>query len=976
MATINGTAGDDTLNGTSESDTLNGLAGNDRLYDDMSGSDSFFGGDGDDNLSIYRRRLSFSDPGPGALLLDGGSGADVLYYQGSSGNIQPTPTLFQDAVTLRGGDGDDQMSAFGFDKLTVDGGAGTDTLTVGFEFRTGAVILNGSTPTMSSAITLGGASIGTLTGVERFNVTGGSGGDQLTGGRLADTLSGGDGDDFLDAGFVLSGLFARVPVTDGVIDLLDGGAGNDRLAGGGEDTLLGGDGDDVINVGGFFNTGGTGGLADGGAGADTFNVFAATSVRTGAGSDKLVFDQTFRSSVRITVLDFTIGGPEADKLELRNFTTQPVLLSQEGADALVILGAGDPSSSTSILLKGIGVDQLTAANFIAYTPPTLTYQVGQGGDDRLTGTDGADGLIGQAGADVLIGLGGDDVLQGGLGNDVLDGGAGADQLFGGEGDDQITGGDGADTLYGGDGADTLTGGAGDDQIVGGAGADVIQGGDGNDTISDTDSRGVINIDGGAGDDVITVGSEVTGRVVGGDGLDTLIVSRLDLSSLAITGVERLSGFISGTPDQLNPFSFSAGSQITLTSAGVLDLTGKVFAAPMASAVSITGSKGADVIVGGDEVDAITGGGGQDTLTGGGGADRFIFYKSDSVSGAIDSITDFVSGQDMLYLGLNSPSVSLVRVSDTATLLFATEADGANTVIGVNGSLQGGDVLTGASSPLSLDMVGRDNAADLLIGGAGNDKLFGLSGSDTLSGGAGDDQLFGDAGADVLTGGAGADRFAYRGFDDSNAASGYDIVTDFVSGIDGVDLYYLNNLQSVALVRSGGGTFLFAATSGGQVQVGFTGAVQGTDLINPFGTAAAFGYDVVGEGVGETLTGSTGNDRLFGLAGNDILNGGAGNDILYGDAGADLLTGGAGADVFAYRGGTDSPVSAFDVITDFQTGADKIDLRGVHISAADKYGFVVQNGSTLLFLDQGGDGVSEFLIVVQNVTTLQTSDILF
>lgn len=414
--------------------------------------------------------------------------------------------------------------------------------------------------------------------------------------------------------------------------------------------------------------------------------------------------------------------------------------------------------------------------------------------------------------------------------------------------------------------------------------------------------------------------------------------------------------------------------------------------------TLSGLGGNDVLDGGSGNDVLIGGLGQDTLTGGAGSDRFRFgaqyfggssardpfsiQRLDSDASAIDSITDFTSGIDRLELV--SPGISsnpaLVRTA-AGTLLFATVTDSFNHnfqfVIGVNGTIQGGDVFLGVGNDQnpSVDMVG-DARADILIGGSGADRLFGGGGSDTLDGGAGNDQLFGDAGADVLTGGPGADRFAYRGASDSNATDGYDIITDFLSGTDTLDFSYLNGVQGIALVRSGGGTIVFASTPDGQVQVGVASAVQGTDLINPFGSAVSFGYDLVGESLAETLNGGSGNDHIFGMGGNDVIFGGAGDDILYGDSGADVLTGGAGSDTFAYRNIGDSTASGFDTITDFQVGLDKIDLRGVHTSAADKYGFAVSGTNTLLFYDAGGDGTNEMVILLSNVTTLKASDILF
>ncbi|OBQ32378.1 MAG: hypothetical protein AN487_22485, partial [Anabaena sp. CRKS33] len=61
----------------------------------------------------------------------------------------------------------------------------------------------------------------------------------------------------------------------------------------------------------------------------------------------------------------------------------------------------------------------------------------------------------------------------------------------------------------------------------------------------------------------------------------------------------------------------------------------------------------------------------------------------------------------------------------------------------------------------------------------------------------------------------------------------------------------------------------------------------------------------------------------GGTGNDTLNGSAGNDILTGGVGKDSLTGGLGVDRFNYSVLTDSLLSNFDVVSDFNatTGND-------------------------------------------------------
>ena len=74
--------------------------------------------------------------------------------------------------------------------------------------------------------------------------------------------------------------------------------------------------------------------------------------------------------------------------------------------------------------------------------------------------------------------------------------------------------------------------------------------------------------------------------------------------------------------------------------------------------------------------------------------------------------------------------------------------------------------------------------------------------------------------------------------------------------------------------------------------------------------------LIGGDGNDLLFGGAGNDTLTGGTGNDTLNGSAGNDILTGGVGKDSLTGGLGVDRFDYRGLTDSLLSNFDVVSDF------------------------------------------------------------
>lgn len=100
-----------------------------------------------------------------------------------------------------------------------------------------------------------------------------------------------------------------------------------------------------------------------------------------------------------------------------------------------------------------------------------------------------------------------------------------------------------------------------------------------------------------------------------------------------------------------------------------------------------------------------------------------------------------------------------------------------------------------------------------------------------------------------------------------------------------------------------------------------GAVQGDVRLG----GGADLFDGRGGSVSDAVYGEAGMDLLEGGGGSDRLDGGADGDVLIGGGGADQLTGGSGGDVFLYRAASDSTAAAQDLITDFQSGSDRIDL---------------------------------------------------
>ena len=107
----------------------------------------------------------------------------------------------------------------------------------------------------------------------------------------------------------------------------------------------------------------------------------------------------------------------------------------------------------------------------------------------------------------------------------------------------------------------------------------------------------------------------------------------------------------------------------------------------------------------------------------------------------------------------------------------------------------------------------------------------------------------------------------------------------------------------------------------------TDSLNGTDVVDDV---------LLGLDGNDTLSGLGGDDTLVGGTGDDTLFGGDDNDVLFGGAGNDILTGDAGADRFVIEGSDiNVPTNVagdFDTITDFETGADTLDLSDISADA--------------------------------------------
>lgn len=843
------------------------------------------------------------------------------------------------------------------------------------------------------------------------------GSGSVFGGEFADIISVAGGSRLVADG----GAGADVLIGGALDDVLAGGSGSDSLMGGnGRDTLAGGSGDDTMkgNAGGDWYNVGVGDGYDiiddsGGEGTDTLILYTgnlATALSRSwfhpDGNDLLVQVPDGHGglaiNIRIKNMGSSAGGIE--KVEVwggvgDHRTDSPPNLAAIWEDIT------RPGAPTTPVVVGPGT-----------APPPLDLP--SSGDFTWTGGSGGDIFTGTSGRDVVRGQGGADALGGAGGNDVLMGNGGADVLNGGADDDLLIDDDPGSRF-----ADRLDGGSGDDSLVfygapsgerdygdGGSGRDLalvdlsdrsrdwqltdddgditlrlksgssegwfdirnvetiaVLFGSGNDTAFSDDQRAYFK--GGGGEDTLSGsghddfldGGADNDKLYGRGGVDWIDGgSGQDYAEVDLSGESRDLSFVAAAAATSTGFTFANGTHIRNV-----------------ERIDVTLGTGDDrVWLGGSSERINTGGGddlistlleGQDSLDGGGGRDRLIVDMSGG-------------GSARLRANFNS--------SDNDFEIFSgTSYAGATRRLHVSSVEE--VILRGGSGNDDLD---GGNGDDELIGNAGDDRLDGKTGADRLEGGDGNDSLYLRSGADWADGGAGDD---YGDLDRVGTTLGLTFDTRLAASAGGMllaDGTYARNIERWD-VAMGSGNDIVATTLAGSRVFSLGGGqnrliVDHTSKSSPlygvmdtsyiYRVSASAAYDLATDrlyaiGAAELeIIGGSGADVFSGIEGADVLRGGAGDDVIYAGLGNDLIDGGAGqdrlygqggADVFVYRAG-DSLYATYDLIYDFQTGLDRIDLHGIYAPTL-VLGTVNDGASTFLFADAEGDGVWEFALRLED-----------
>jgi Ca2+-binding RTX toxin-like protein len=535
------------------------------------------------------------------------------------------------------------------------------------------------------------------------------------------------------------------------LDNIDGGGGTDRITAtldGLESTTTGRL--DIANVEELnFN------LSNGkSASIDASRLVGAVSVNIGGTATA---GNTLSIDNLVTISLDASGFAGNLDVSLVEWDSNHAVIAGSGNDTLTfaeIAGFGSPASINDFDLTAGGTDTLQGGTgserFTFGTTLTVDDQAdGGAGDDRLSFTDAT-----VAGNDLDNVRNVENIILGDAATTIttvddlvrtgilltVDGTA----VSAGLGWDGSAETDGSFFVTAGSGADTLKGGAGNDSLVGGNGADNVQGNAGDDLIVMAISAGNIDVlDGGAGNDTLSLVGSPAGTVV------------IDLTNatdqlVSINGVAEAStqvGF-----ENVDASAMGGSSAITVTAA--------------ATGSQIIGGAGADILNGGGGDDTLDGGSGVDTINAGGGDDLILWDK------AQDDILDAGAGTDTLKLVTTTTGNIAIDLS------------------------QGVDQISSAAG----NQAGFENidASELTTGEL--TAIAAATGS-SLTGGGADDTLTSGVGADTLTGGDGADHFVFVG---TTSGTAYDVVTDFLSGTDIIDLSHVA-FPAITTAGSAGGT---------------------------------------------------------------------------------------------------------------------------------------------------------------------------
>jgi Ca2+-binding RTX toxin-like protein len=395
--------------------------------------------------------------------------------------------------------------------------------------------------------------------------------------------------------------------------------------------------------------------------------------------------------------------------------------------------------------------------------------------------------------------------------------------------------------------------------------------------------------------------------------------------------------------------------------------------------SLWGGPGDDSLSGGEGADVLRSGTGSDLVYGGEGNDVLYFG---SALGPGD-VADGGTGRDALVLqgnvtavltDTNLAGIESISIQSGAN---ATFGDTANNFYDYDVTTADGNVAAGQQLIVNAQSLraGEDFTFDGSAETDGRFLIYGGHGTDNLTGGDGVDVFFFEGqrwtAGDKVDGGAGRDSLVI------SAGSGLTHIEFVADSFTSIESISVNNRYATDPSQHPSYELVL---HNGNVAPGATLIVNGSSI--PAGQSVNFDGHAVHDG----------NLILFGGGGHDVLTGGDGADPIIGGGGQDSLTGAAGADTFRYDSVSDSPAGATDLIGDFLSGTDKVDLSRIDANslvvgdqafswigasafsgAAGELRVRDDGGYRYVEGDTNGDGQADFAIAFYAVAAPQVQD---
>ena len=806
------------------------------------------------------------------------------------------------------GAGDDTLT-FRSQAVTVDAGAGIDTLILG---GSGVMVVDlsvagdqvsgtGSYANFENLdAATSSATIVAIAGSNTAFVKTGSGNDSISGGVSIDggagnnnftadsrttTVVAGSGNDNLDASaaaqavtvnlgsgtnFVLGSVHADSITLGAGADTLTTGGGSDTIIGtlsAGDNIDLGADDDSFV----YQALGSASMVVDGGTGSDTLTIAATSGAMTIDLSNSA--DQIAAEAGSYKNFEHLAAGSATNALTVTTAASGGDIVTGSGDDDVTLTAVSNTSVTT-----GAGDD------IINVTAATINGTINAGSNTGV--------------GDTLNVLGGGTLAMSvtaiGIENVTL---AVATNFT-------------ANALSG----LSITGSSGNDTITVGANDQVVAGSGGDDLIKVTDAllAGSLTLDGGAQTTADTLQVTTDGAVVDAD---LAQVSNIEILKLSADAGDNAQSVILATN------AASAGlTTVDGTSVGATDVI-TVDASGFANGLTINTAAGNDVItlgVGGSIVNAGSGantvtvgaandGVRNDSITTGGGAD-LIMTSDARLTGTLSVAAG--GGNDTLQVTTDASvtDADLAQLGAIEVLKLSADAgDNAQSVIFATNAASAGfttlDATTaGADDGITVDASGFTNAllvntgagADIITLGSGGSVVQAGNGANTVTVGAANDGVHDDH----IIAGSGDDRIRSSDAQLSShlavdAGSGSDIleVTNDAALID-ADFTNLAHIEVLQLSANAGDNAQSVVLAGNAAAMGLT-AIDGTTVgaddtitIDASGYSGALLIDIAGDA--DVVILGAGGSEVFTHSGDDTITVGAVTDVIHAGSGADTV----------------------------------------------------------------------------------------